>query len=670
MIDPHTIKYISGQINEDTIFQDKKRRSEMIRIMIQTMHNLGLVQSAETLQKESSINLDSDILHGFKQSILNAEWNKALEYLEKTNADKESFFKAQQLIIQQKYIELLEQKDIENALKVLREELSYLINDQQYLFKLSSLLICRNSKEMYEKIGFNRSQSNSRSSLIELIQDQCNIPGLMQSRVMEKLVKESLIFQTLQCPCHIQNSHESICLVQDHVCRQLQSPQELVETKKEHKSEVTLIKFNRQGSMLVSVGLEREIFIWKYDPKSHKLTYHQKIPQEKSRQLQVEITSIEFDNTDQYLAIGYDDGKIIIYNTVKFDQQQITNMSQIYHQAPVLTLAYHPQTNSLYSAGADPYMLVFSNNGKELEKKIPSTKTKDMKFINKGNQLVQLSACKPVVSIFDLASEQVLYQIQEEECILSMNVSFNEKFLLVNTSQKEPELHLWDLELREQVNTYKGHQQREFQLGCTFGGNDDMFVVQGCETGNIFIWQTFNSKFITQIKAHLLNKAVNQVIFHPIDKTTMISCSDDQTIKVWTSEIITQQQNQQTAEIYSIHEEDEDVTITGIRQPGARLDADDNEDMDQVEFNLRNPSDNGEEDEEEEDDDNQVEDDDDVDDEEDIYEDDQHNSQMEEEEEEDEEEEDEGHEDFDVDEGTEEIDDECSQYENQQNPQP
>ncbi|KAL4463085.1 hypothetical protein ABPG74_007086 [Tetrahymena malaccensis] len=667
MIDPHTIKYISGQINEDTIFQDKKRRSEMIRIMIQTMHNLGLSQSAETLQKESSINLDSDILHGFKQSILNAEWNKALEYLEKTNTDKQSFFKAQQLIIQQKYLELLEQKDIENALKVLREELSTLIFDQQYLFKLSSLLICRNSKEMYEKIGINR-QSNSRNSLIELIQDQCNIPGMMQSRVMEKLVKESLIFQTLQCPCHIQNSHENICLIQDHVCKQLQPPQELVETKKEHKSEVTHIKFNKQGNMLVSVGLEKDIFIWKYDPKSHKLTYHQKITQEKSRQLQVEITSLEFDNNDQYLAIGYDDGKIIILNTVKFDLQQITNMSQNYHQAPVLTLAYHPQTNSLYSAGADPYMLVFSSNGKELEKKIPATKTKDMKFINKGNQLIQLSACKPVVSIFDLASEQILYQIQEEECILSMNVSSNEKFLLVNTSQKEPELHLWDLELREKVNTYKGHQQREFQLGCTFGGNDDMFVVQGCETGNIFIWQTFNSKFITQIKAHHLNKAVNQVIFHPLDKTTMISCSDDQTIKVWTSEIIIQQQNIQAARINSIHEEDEDVTITGIRQPGARLDSDNNEEIDQVEFNLRHHSENDDEDEEE---DNQVEEDDDVEEDEDIYEDDQHNSQMEEEEEEEEEdEEDEGHEDFDVDDGTEEIDDEYSQYQNQQNPQP
>lgn len=116
------------------------------------------------------------------------------------------------------------------------------------------------------------------------------------------------------------------------------------------------------------------------------------------------------------------------------------------HESPVLALAFHPMSNNLYSAGADPYILIYSNNTRNFVKKIEMDKTKDMLFTKDGSLLVLLCACKTMINIFDTTSETIIKTIKEKDSILSMNISSNDKFLLTNTSLVFPEIHMWSLD--------------------------------------------------------------------------------------------------------------------------------------------------------------------------------------------------------------------------------
>lgn len=80
-------------------------------------------------------------------------------------------------------------------------------------------------------------------------------------------------------------------------------------------------------------------------------------------------------------------------------------------------------------------------------------------------------------------TDQITKIITENDIPVSISVTKDSKYLLVNTSFKVPELHLWDLQAEEIVSRYSGHFQEKYLLKCQFGGKNDMFVSCGSEDG-------------------------------------------------------------------------------------------------------------------------------------------------------------------------------------------
>ncbi len=130
-------------------------REEVIRILIQTLHDLGCRSAAGALTRESGYDLESPTIAAFRHAVLQGEWAEAEallsgaqraddaaaddpshrnEIILAEGADpKEMLFS----IRQQKYLELLEQRDLGTALMVLRQELTPLHQDIGRLHALS-----------------------------------------------------------------------------------------------------------------------------------------------------------------------------------------------------------------------------------------------------------------------------------------------------------------------------------------------------------------------------------------------------------------------------------------------------------------------------------------------------------------------------------------------------
>lgn len=126
-------------------------REEVTRILIQSLHDLGYGGAASTLSAESGYELETPGVATFRSAVLDGRWSEAEKILiqsfknaqgappEETLVLAESADRNEMLfhLRQQKFLELLEARDVASALTVLRQELTPLNYDMDRLHALS-----------------------------------------------------------------------------------------------------------------------------------------------------------------------------------------------------------------------------------------------------------------------------------------------------------------------------------------------------------------------------------------------------------------------------------------------------------------------------------------------------------------------------------------------------
>jgi hypothetical protein len=148
---------------------DGHSREELSRLMIQALRELGYSTSAQALARESGFDLESPTVTAFRSAVLDGRW----EHVELLLFGEEAFTRAPQSewtgyieslrrlapswtgrglalmprgiptdmmfsIRQQKYLELLESRDVQNALWVLRNQLTPFLANTHRLHFLGS----------------------------------------------------------------------------------------------------------------------------------------------------------------------------------------------------------------------------------------------------------------------------------------------------------------------------------------------------------------------------------------------------------------------------------------------------------------------------------------------------------------------------------------------------
>lgn len=127
-------------------------REEVTRILIQSLTDLGYNGAAASLSQESGYDLESPAVAAFRNAVLHGEWAEAEELLFAGSTEEGGVsINGNGLVLQdgvdknvmrfwlrqQKFLELLEQRDTGRALMVLRAELTPLYQDTSKLHFLS-----------------------------------------------------------------------------------------------------------------------------------------------------------------------------------------------------------------------------------------------------------------------------------------------------------------------------------------------------------------------------------------------------------------------------------------------------------------------------------------------------------------------------------------------------
>ena len=129
---------------------------------------------------------------------------------------------------------------------------------------------------------------------------------------------------------------------------------------------------------------------------------------------------------------------------------------------------------------------------------------------------------------------------------MEMLVTADNRYLLLSFKGK-PRLELWDLFRTPSpmcVQRYSGYEQSKCILIPGFAGVNQTFVVCGSEStgedASIFIWKRDTGELLFKIPGSGFNSSfkghsniINQVDGCPTNPYFFVSCSDDETVKIW-----------------------------------------------------------------------------------------------------------------------------------------
>lgn len=301
-------------------------REEVTRILIQSLYELGYNESASLLSSESGYELETPGVATFRSAVLGGRWSEAERILiqsfriagaegdrkssETTLVLAEGADRNEMLFYlrQQKFLELLEARDLAAALCVLRQELTPLNFDVERLHALSryrstdisfeitclpvvdSLLMCP-TELLHAQAGWDGPVASSRERLLGDLSSESHLSSVVEvANSAAESISPSVMIpqhrlailldqvkQTQINNCFYHNTADPPSLYSDHTCDRTEFPLEVSVDLTPHTDEVWYCEFSHDGSKLVTAGKDHAVVI--YDTSDfrviHKLTDHE-----------------------------------------------------------------------------------------------------------------------------------------------------------------------------------------------------------------------------------------------------------------------------------------------------------------------------------------------------------------------------------------------------------
>ncbi|KAJ3103927.1 hypothetical protein HDU97_009739 [Phlyctochytrium planicorne] len=469
--------------------------TEVVRLITQTLKDLGYSHTAESLEQESGIKLESPNVGLFRRALLDGEWEAAEDFLpsleipDASSKVNDSFsnllIKLQGmrfLIRQQKYLEHLESGNTKKALQILRSEITPVCTDHFVLHALSSLSTC-SSPELLRQCSQWSGTSNSREELLTFLQTFISVKNMIPEKRLYALLDQAVQLQVMNCLYHNVHGGE-VSLFTDHVCDRSLFPNNMSHVLVQHSDEVWFLSFSNDGKYLASASKDATAIIWNsndFQPL-HRLTGHNDA-----------ISFLSWNASDTLLLTGSNDKSLKIWDIEDGSCKNTFNR----HTDYITSCAWLPDGSKFVSGSLDKTIILWHINGDVLFKW--NARATDLSVSWDGRMLFAISERR--IRIFSLTTREELDFIEEVKSITSLHSSKDSKFVLVNVSEIQ-EIHLWNLEEKELIRKYVGHKQERFVIRSCFGGIHQNFILSGSEDSKIYVWHRDQGTLLEVLDGH------------------------------------------------------------------------------------------------------------------------------------------------------------------------
>lgn len=523
-------------------------REEVTRLLLQALSDMGYHDAADSVSKESGYALESPTVAAFRQAVLNGDWTDAERLLMEavpaseshqndTDADSALVLaptadknQMRFWVRQQKFLELLEQKDTSRALTVLRNELSPLNHDTQKLHILSSLLMCNSVDDLKTKAGWDGASGESRQLLLSELSQNISPRVMLPEHRLAVLMQRLRAYEAGSCFYH--TSAELPSLYSDHYCHKDNFPTEVLHELDlkvgGHAGEVWQIKFSNDGTRLASCGQDKHVIIWDtttFEPE-FRLDAHEG-----------GCGNITWSPDDKYLVTCGRDKTARIWDTTSgLLLQPLTKFKE-----PVSSCVWAPDGQSIILGSFDKEngLCTWSTNGTKLFTWTKQHRTEDVALSPDGHWLVAMDE-RSRIHVYNFGTRELHYEMSLLSRPLSITISQDSNFLLVGS--QDGEINLFDLITREKIRKYLGAKGGDFLIRSTLGGANENFVISGSEDGKLVLWHKNIGTMMFKLNGH--KPRSNSVAWSPTDPCLFASCGDDRVIKIWSNEERLRQRDQ------------------------------------------------------------------------------------------------------------------------------
>ncbi|PFH62075.1 hypothetical protein XA68_15166 [Ophiocordyceps unilateralis] len=504
-------------------------REELTRILIQALSDMGYQDAADSVSRDSGFDLESSTVAAFRSAVLDGSWVEAEKLLSGASMDGRGGGNGLVLaansdrnvmkfwLRQQKFLELLEQRDTMRALTVLRTELTPLYLDTSRVHFLASLLMCRSADDVMIKASWDGAGGQSRRQLLSQL-SRCVSPSVMlpehRLAVLLEQVKQR---QIDTCLYHTAATPPS--LYSDHYCDKRNFPAEVAIELTDLVGEAWQVQFSHDGSKLAAGGARENVMIWETKTFTliNALSGHG-----------IGVGNIAW-SPDDSLIVTCSQDKIARL----WDAQAGTLLKEI-------RTFSEPVSSCLWSADSSRFVLgtldkahslcSFNIRDDECIEWDKKHRVQDLCGSRDGRWLVAVDDSTNMY-VYDAATRELEYNLDLGSRPTSISMSQDSRHLLVN--KKDGEAQLIDLKSRNSVQKFLGHVGGEFMIRSALGGANESFVASGSENGYLFIWHKNIGVAVERLAGHL--PRCNSVCWNPVDPCMLASCGDDGLVKIWTN---------------------------------------------------------------------------------------------------------------------------------------
>ncbi|TRY53738.1 hypothetical protein DNTS_017021 [Danionella cerebrum] len=513
-------------VTADAGMKKKKRLSQsdedVIRLIGQHLHGLGLNQTVDLLMQESGCRLEHPAATKFRNHVMEGEWEKAESDLNELKAlmhSPSAVVRMKFLLLQQKYLEFLEDGKVLEALQVLRAELTPLKYNTERIHVLSGYLMCSNSDDLRAKAEWEGKGTASRSKLLDKLQTFLPPSVMLPPRRLQSLLRQAVELQRDRCLYHntrldCDSNLDSFSLLIDHVCSRKQFPCYTQQILTEHCNEVWFCKFSNDGSKLASGSKDTTVIIWQVDPDTQQLKLLKTLEGHAYG-----VSYLAWSPDDAYLiACGPDDcSELWLWNVQTGELR--TKMSQS-HEDSLTSVAWNPDGKRFVTGGQRGQFYQCDLEGNLLDS-WEGVRVQCLWCLSDGRTVLASDTHQRIRGYnFEDLTDRNMYVDHIEVFVLSSVGSL-----------MCPGVHLWDLQDRVLIRKYQGVTQGFYTIHSCFGGFNEDFIASGSEDHKVYIWHKRSELPIAELTGH--TRTVNCVSWNPALPGLMASASDDGTLRIW-----------------------------------------------------------------------------------------------------------------------------------------
>lgn len=516
------------------------QKAELLGLVAQLLSDMGYRSTVDHLKTESQFSTqDSDFSH-IEYNILNGNIPKAKELITRLDTDINIKKACNFLCSQQMFLETFHNKGDTEALKYLRDVLSYDAFDEdshQRVNECATLLIYPTSS--LSDICW--SSETSRSDLVKQIQFLLSPKYTIPPNRLVDLLRQAFEYQKMLCVNHCEEldiNDQPPSLISDHTCENWKFPSKPIQRLEVHSDEIWDISISPNGQFLATASKDETVILWSTKPPFDVIKCwkgHQNV-----------VSAVAWSWDSQFIASCGNDGFVYVWTPSR--DAHLVKIEP--HTSVVTSIAWIPETYSFITAGMDKQMILHKliecegqpcdkHDGEGIPPTHLVTTTRVWLFesrirslgVNVDGKLVIIATLDKALRVVSLETMEELVPLPEGSPVTTITCSKLYNQVLVSVAGQRPVMRLWDIQDRRVVQTYRGHREDRYILRSTLGGPRESFVISGSEDSQIYIWNKVFGSLISVIQAH--TSTVNAVAWSVMPENYFFSASDDKTVAVW-----------------------------------------------------------------------------------------------------------------------------------------